>query len=217
VTTVVRCVVAFVVAFAGLLAAPAHTPASAMLTTVISACASNDAIHDQPVEHVAPRSYGRFARPDGGTPLVGYTSDVPRLLAQVDKPSTTKGSGVQESVVFLSVLPDGQVAANSVRSAAPGVFTRTEALSGRASSRAVDEIAESMRANGWQGDPIKVVEPQGQRIVVDGHHRLAAAQRAGIDVQYEVVDPSTVIGRGMWTSVDAILQDTYTIGPNRLR
>jgi ParB-like nuclease domain len=109
------------------------------------------------------------------------------------------------------------VAANSVRSAAPGVFTRTEALSGRASSRAVDEIAESMRANGWQGDPIKVVEPQGQRIVVDGHHRLAAAQRAGIDVQYEVVDPSTVIGRGMWTSVDDILQDTYTIGPNRLR
>jgi hypothetical protein len=113
VTTVVRCVVAFVVAFAGLLAAPAHTPASAMLTTVISACASNDAIHDQPVEHVAPRSYGRFARPDGGTPLVGYTSEVPRLLAQVDKPSTTKGSGVQESVVFLSVLPDGQVAANT--------------------------------------------------------------------------------------------------------
>lgn len=34
---------------------------------------------------------------------------------------------------------------------------------------------------------------------------------------YEVVDPSTVIGRGMWNSIDDILRDTYTVGPNRLR
>jgi len=116
-----------------------------------------------------------------------------------------------------SPLPAFGVAANSVRSAGPSAFTRTEALSGRASSRNVNEIAASMRTNGWQGDPIKVVELQGQRIVVDGHHRLAAAQRAGIDVRYEVVDPSTVIGPGMWTSLDDILRDTYNVGPNRLR
>ena len=74
-----------------------------------------------------------------------------------------------------------------------------------------------MRVSGWQGDPIKVVELDGQRIVVDGHHRLAAAQRAGIEVRYQVVDVSTVIGPGMWSSVDDILRDTYSVGPNRIR
>lgn len=108
-------------------------------------------------------------------------------------------------------------AANSVRSAAPSAFTRTEALSGRASQRTVNEIAESMRTNGWQGAPIDVVELNGERIVVDGHHRLAAARRAGIDVQYQVVDPSTVIGPGKYTSIDDILQSTYSVGRDRLR
>ena len=108
-------------------------------------------------------------------------------------------------------------AANSVRSAAPSAFTRAEALSGRASQRTVNEIAESMRTNGWQGAPIDVVELNGQRIVVDGHHRLAAARRAGIDVQYQVVDPSAVIGPGKYTSVDDILQSTYSVGRDRLR
>ncbi|MBO9555128.1 RHS repeat-associated core domain-containing protein [Cellulomonas sp.] len=106
---------------------------------------------------------------------------------------------------------------NSVRSAPPSAFTRTEALSGRASSRTVAEITESMRLNGWQGEPIKVVELNGEKIVVDGHHRLAAAKRAGIDVQYEVVDPSTVIGPGKWSSVDEILRDAYSVGPNRIQ
>lgn len=109
------------------------------------------------------------------------------------------------------------VAANSVRSAAPSTLTRAEVLRGRASQRTVNEIAESMRVNGWQGAPIDVVELNGQRVVVDGHHRLAAARRAGIDVQYRVVDPSTVIGPGRYTSIDDILQSTYSVGRDRLR
>ncbi|WP_460766446.1 RHS repeat-associated core domain-containing protein [Mariniluteicoccus flavus] len=108
-------------------------------------------------------------------------------------------------------------AANSVRSAAPSTLTRAEVLRGRASQRTVNEIAESMRVNGWQGAPIDVVELNGQRVVVDGHHRLAAARRAGIDVQYRVVDPSTVIGPGRYTSIDDILQSTYSVGRDRLR
>ena len=107
--------------------------------------------------------------------------------------------------------------APSYATAAPHEFTRTEALSGGASSRNVSKIEESMRASGWQGDPINVVELQGRKIVVDGHHRLEAARRAGIDVKYQVVDPSSVIRPGQWTSVDDILQDSYSVGPNRLR
>jgi RHS repeat-associated protein len=107
--------------------------------------------------------------------------------------------------------------ANRIKSAAPGTFVRTEALSGRASAKNVRELAASMKANGWQGAPIDVVVLNGQRIVVDGHHRLAAARLAGIEVPYRTVDPSTVIGRGQWASVDDILQDTYNVGRDRLR
>ncbi|MGB0758157.1 MAG: ParB N-terminal domain-containing protein [Rubripirellula sp.] len=35
---------------------------------------------------------------------------------------------------------------------------------------------------GWQGKPIEVIEHNGYRYVVNGHHRLEAARRAGIEV-----------------------------------
>jgi hypothetical protein len=114
-------------------------------------------------------------------------------------------------------LDDGEGATDSTRTAAPSSFTRAETLSGRDSSRRVNAIVESMRANGWQGAPIDVVELQGERIVVDGHHRLAAARRAGIDVHYQVVDPSSVIGPGKYTSVDDILRSTFSVGRDRIR
>ena len=47
-------------------------------------------------------------------------------------------------------------AANKI--ASPGDFTRTHGLSGKASSRNVRELTESMKTNGWQGEPIKVLE-----------------------------------------------------------
>lgn len=74
-----------------------------------------------------------------------------------------------------------------------------------------------MRTGGWQGEPIKVVEHNGQMLIVDGHHRVAAARIAGIDVPYEVVDPSSVIGPGQWSSLDDVLRDSYTVGPDRVR
>jgi hypothetical protein len=130
--------------------------------------------------------------------------------------------GVENTVAHTAERSLAKEAAKEARvggrgSAAPGTFERTEALAGRASSRRVNEYSQVMRERGWQGAPIKVVAIDGLRIVVDGHHRLAAAQRAGIDVLYEIVDPATVIRPGVWTSVDDILKDMATVGPNRLR
>jgi len=109
------------------------------------------------------------------------------------------------------------VATEALPSAPASAFTRSEALSGRASTRTVSELAESMRTGGWQGEPIKVVEHNGQMLIVDGHHRVAAARIAGIEVPSEVVGPSTVIGPGQWSSLDDILRDSYTVGPDRVR
>jgi ParB-like chromosome segregation protein Spo0J len=78
-------------------------------------------------------------------------------------------------------------------------------------------MAESTKVNGWQGPPVQVVEVNGKRYVVDGHHRLAAAKQAGIKVNYEVGDPSTVIGQGQWSSVDDIVRDANSVGPDKIR
>ncbi len=163
-------------------------------------------------------SHSASARPNRtmASPAIGY--DHPTALVRGARATDMTQEHAQlsdgPSVVFDLV----GVAANSVRSAAPSTFTRAEALSGRGSSRAVDNYAASMRSNGWEGiAPIDVVELQGSRIVVDGHHRLAAARRVGIDVQYRVVDPASVIGPGRYSSIDDILRATCSVGRDNLR
>jgi hypothetical protein len=95
-------------------------------------------------------------------------------------------------------------------------FVRTESLSGRESSRLVREYAEKMRTGGWKGDPIEVVEHNGKRYIIDGHHRVEAARRAGIDVQYEIVGPSEM-AKHNYKSIDEVIRAAAEAGPNRLR
>ncbi|PKV77095.1 RHS repeat-associated core domain-containing protein [Streptomyces sp. TLI_146] len=69
-------------------------------------------------------------------------------------------------------------------SVSPHELERTEQLGGARDREQVDQIAESMTRDGWVGEPIEVYEHLGRRYVINGHHRLAAAKKAGIDVQY---------------------------------
>jgi ParB-like chromosome segregation protein Spo0J len=69
----------------------------------------------------------------------------------------------------------------------PFTFRRTEALSGNASKRNVDSLSASMKETGWQGEPISVAKIGDDLYVLDGHHRVAAAKRAGIDVPYRIL------------------------------
>jgi ParB-like chromosome segregation protein Spo0J len=48
------------------------------------------------------------------------------------------------------------------------------------SRRAFEALKQSIARNGIR-DPIKYVEANGRRYVVDGHHRLRAARELGID------------------------------------
>ncbi|MFD3555075.1 ParB N-terminal domain-containing protein [Streptomyces goshikiensis] len=61
---------------------------------------------------------------------------------------------------------------------------RTEQLGGARDRERVDQIAERMTRDGWVGEPIEVFEHLNRRYVINGHHRVAAAKKAGIDVQY---------------------------------
>ncbi len=99
----------------------------------------------------------------------------------------------------------------------PTDLLRTESLRGNASSRKVREIAESMRQHGWRGDPVEVFFHHGEPYLVNGHHRVAAAMRAGIDdIPYRALSQEELRRYG-YRSPDDLISDYANRGPDRLR
>jgi hypothetical protein len=86
-------------------------------------------------------------------------------------------------------------AAGGVESLAPSAIRLSQS-----SVNGVEDIASSMRANGWVGDPIDVVRmPDGGLTAID-NTRVIAAHQAGIDVQatirgFDELLPEEYIGR----------------------
>lgn len=73
--------------------------------------------------------------------------------------------------------------------ASPRDLERTHEIGGNSSSKNVAKIRDSMAADGWQGEPVSVLEHDGKKYLLDGHHRRAAAIRAGLDqVPYKLVN-----------------------------
>lgn len=101
--------------------------------------------------------------------------------------------------------------------AAPGAFRRLESL-GKASQEKVDEFAAVFKDLGNWGDfdPIKVFEHNGNKYVLDGHHRLAAARKANIDVVYETVPLESIHQYG-YENISDIIAAWTTIGPDKIK
>ncbi|MGI5438449.1 polymorphic toxin-type HINT domain-containing protein [Streptomyces shenzhenensis] len=97
----------------------------------------------------------------------------------------------------------------------PFSLKRTEALSGNASKRNVDNLTASMKDGGWQGDPIKVAQHNDELYILDGHHRVAAAKRAGIDVPYQVVPEEDLLARYPG-GIDDVTTAWAEVGPDKL-
>lgn len=63
-------------------------------------------------------------------------------------------------------------------------FNKADRVSG--TQYTYDNLVQSMRANGWKGDPVDVVKmPDGKLMSMD-NTRIAAAREAGIDVKATV-------------------------------
>ncbi|MFH9355737.1 polymorphic toxin-type HINT domain-containing protein [Kitasatospora sp. NPDC017646] len=97
----------------------------------------------------------------------------------------------------------------------PYSLKRTEALSGNASKRNVDNLAASMKENGWQGDPIKVAKSGDDLFVLDGHHRVAAAKRAGINVPYRIASEEELLAQYPG-GIDEVASAWAEVGPDKL-
>jgi hypothetical protein len=88
-------------------------------------------------------------------------------------------------------LPEGTPEIGMKSSVEPTKLAPTEDVATKIGGpEKVNTLAENMK-KGYDGPPIKVVVgPDGTYYVVDGHHRLAAAKKAGLSsVPIEVVDP----------------------------
>jgi hypothetical protein len=72
-------------------------------------------------------------------------------------------------------------------------------------------MAADMGEHGYKGDPVKVFEHEGEKYVLDGHHRLAAAREANLPtVPFESVPESQLAQYGygsieelIWASSEA--------------
>lgn len=78
------------------------------------------------------------------------------------------------------------------------------------------ELGYEWKANGWQGDAISAIEIDGQKYILDGHHRVAAAQQAGVQVQYNLIDSKDLSNFG-YDSIDDVIITYSEAGSNRLR
>lgn len=75
----------------------------------------------------------------------------------------------------------------------------------------VDAIADSMSKDGWVGEPIEVFEHVNRRYVINGHHRVSAAKKAGIDVRYRALTLDEVKAYG-YKSADEVVWASVEVG-----
>jgi RHS repeat-associated protein len=111
---------------------------------------------------------------------------------------------------------DTAIEAVAPKSVDPNTLKRTHSISGKKSSKKVDQISQSMRQDGYVGDGIDVVVHDGKSYIVDGHHRAAAARRTGTNVNVNVVDdianhPSS------FDSVADVVKSAENVGLDNLR
>ncbi|MFE7130735.1 RHS repeat-associated core domain-containing protein [Streptomyces sp. NPDC057638] len=166
---------------------------------------------------LATRSWKPAGALTGESRLTAPSGGIADVTGSVRRPGTSlmydlSISAVRTYYVLAGTTP---VLVHNCGTADPHSFKRTEALSGNASKRNVDNLTSSMKQGGWQGDPIKVAQHGGELYVLDGHHRVAAAKRAGVEVPYRIVSEDELLGQYSG-GIDDVVTAWAEVGPDRL-
>lgn len=97
----------------------------------------------------------------------------------------------------------------------PNTLLRTHSIEGKRSVARVQEIAADMRINGYNGSSIDVAEFNGNRYIIDGHHRAAAAKQTGTQVHINVIS-DIANHHSSFQTIEDIIKSAESVGPDRL-
>ena len=123
----------------------------------------------------------------GMIPYFGEAADAARLARVADKTVdmakvvdkvSDAGKVADKTLDTAKVMDTATDGAKIIKEFAPSELTKTHKLT--LSEKQYNELVESIKRNGIT-EPIKYVEHNGTKYVVDGHHRLRAAKELGLD------------------------------------
>ncbi|MFZ2315432.1 MAG: ParB N-terminal domain-containing protein [Gammaproteobacteria bacterium] len=146
-------------------------------------------------------------------PLRGFNRGAPLSIFR----SSNLGKAILSKAETLAKGLSSIKKAKSSSSVSVNSLVRTEALSGRSSSKRVAEIASDMRASGYNGPPIDVVvDEHGSMYIIDGHHRAAAAKATNTPVKINVVT-DIANHHTNYKAIEEIIHDSLFVGRDKLR
>jgi RHS repeat-associated protein len=171
---------------------------------------------------------GRYLTPDpiklaGGLNQYQYTPNPTGWVDPLGLSTCPGGDGCEkpsfgeQDPTGKAVIDEGEPRLPSViRDVDPNSLKRTHAIEGKASTKQVEAIASKMQKNGYDDDwPIDVVEHNGSRYIVDGHHRASAARRTQTKVTIVLI--KDLAGHhGTFNALDEVMESADSVGHDRL-
>ncbi|EJN20393.1 RHS repeat-associated core domain protein-containing protein, partial [Pseudomonas sp. GM79] len=171
---------------------------------------------------------GRYLTPDpiklaGGLNQYQYTPNPTGWVDPLGLSTCPGGNGCEkpsfgeQDPTGKAVIDEGEPRLPSViRDVDPNSLKRTHAIEGKASAKQVEAIASKMQKNGYDDDwPIDVVEHNGSRYIVDGHHRASAARRTHTKVTIVLI--KDLVGHhGAFNALDEVMESADSVGHDRL-
>ncbi|SDH67851.1 LamG-like jellyroll fold domain-containing protein [Pseudonocardia oroxyli] len=150
---------------------------------------------------------GTPGAPDLGSHRTGRYDDPIRITTNRSAASSESDED-EDSVESDSVDADGVVY--------PYALKRTESLQGNASRKFIEGLVEKLR-RGETLAPVELVEITGELYVIDGHHRVVAAKKAGVDVPYRIISVDDEAVRARYPGGgEEIVQTWAEVGPDRI-
>ncbi|GHV58762.1 hypothetical protein FACS1894182_11770 [Bacteroidia bacterium] len=123
---------------------------------------------------------------------------------------------VEQKAIQFQIERAEAIVAKEVMFDKPYNFYRLESLAA-SEQKAVDDIVYVFKSQGNWGnvEPIKVFEYNGNKYVLDGHHRLAAAKKANIDVKYVLI-PESQISQYNYKSIEEIISASTEVARDKI-
>ena len=123
-----------------------------------------------------------------------------KITGEVYEKSYDAGDVVQVVTVVAAAVKGVKEAAKAAEKATKTAKTRKlfgRQLKGEYSSNKIKRLKKAMQKSGFDPKkPIKIIEVDGRKIIVDGHHRARAAGSAGIkEVPVEVIEVSSEVAK----------------------